>query len=420
MRGNEEHDTFVDDIVNDDIVNDDVASDAELCDLVRRGDQTAFAELYARHHDAGIKQALHLVGKRPEAEDLLSDAFASILDVLRRGMGPTESFRGYLYMVLANLTKNQAKKTKTVPLDEDADSFLEQLHEADVNAGLGERSLVYTAFTELPERWQQVLWLLEIDGYDLNAIGDRLGIKANAVAQLASRAREGLRTAYLQLHVERTNSEECKSVSSIMAKTVRRKAGKRDADRVAAHLETCLDCRQSFEWMSDIGQQMRSIVAPLILGGSGIAGLAWGTTSASSGASAASVVAAGKVGIGAKVAIAGGAAVVAIAGLTAGLLYSPSPDPVVSTVSEEPTVVETVPVAEHPAPAPEPVVEPEPAPVDEAQPEPAYVPPSEPAAEAPVAAPPAPAAPVEVAPPAPPAPPVDEDDETESWVVITP
>lgn len=340
-----------------------VAEDAVLCDRVRHGDGIAFTELYSRHYEKGIRYALRLVRDRQDAEDLLSEAFARTLDVLKRGKGPTESFQAYLNMVLRNL-HIRAADSNTVALPDDADNYLPQLQEPDCNEELGERDLLYIAFSNLPERWQNVLWHLEVEGKDLTEVGSQLGMKPNAVAQLSLRARDGLKVAYLALHTEQMPSGECKAMAEKLARYVRNQAGKRDSIAAQKHLETCEDCRRTVKWMSDIGQRMRAVIAPLVLGGSGLGATTWALGSSSKAASALAPAAAGISG-GTKLAIAG-ISVLAVTGAVFGglaLLSAPnagsSPD---ATSVEPPRVVEqtAAPVVE------EPVVQSPPEPTTEA------------------------------------------------------
>ena len=56
------------------------------------------------------------------------------------------------------------------------------------------------AFASLPERWQLVLWHLEVENQKPAEIAPLLGMSANSVSALAYRAREGLRQAFLNMH----------------------------------------------------------------------------------------------------------------------------------------------------------------------------------------------------------------------------
>ena len=63
-------------------------SDAELISRVRGGDVAAYGELFARHVEAAKRLGRQLV-RGPDIDDLVSDAFAKVLQVLQGGAVPT-------------------------------------------------------------------------------------------------------------------------------------------------------------------------------------------------------------------------------------------------------------------------------------------------------------------------------------------
>src|SRR5438105_3545719 len=71
-------------------------SDAELIAASRAADAAAYASLYERHVTAARNLARQLVHGRAEADDIVAEAFAKVLDQLRRGRGPDGAFRPYL------------------------------------------------------------------------------------------------------------------------------------------------------------------------------------------------------------------------------------------------------------------------------------------------------------------------------------
>ena len=76
-----------------------------------------------------------------------------------------------------------------------------------------ESSAVAAAFNSLPERWQAVLWHVDIEGMKPAAAAPFIGISPNGVSSLLIRAREGLRQAYLQNHVVLAPGDECSEYS---------------------------------------------------------------------------------------------------------------------------------------------------------------------------------------------------------------
>lgn len=172
-------------------------SDTELITAARGGSATAYAELYNRHRPAAYNLARQLARSPAEADDLVSEAFARLLDTLRGGGGPDSAFRAYLLTALRHCAYDRSRRERRVELSEDVASFAPGVPFVDTAVAGLDRSLAARAFARLPERWQTVLWHTEIEGRSSAEVGELLGISPNAAAALIGRARDGLRRAYL-------------------------------------------------------------------------------------------------------------------------------------------------------------------------------------------------------------------------------
>ncbi len=132
---------------------------------------------------------------------MTSEAFARVFAMLRAGRGPDEAFRPYLLSCVRRGCIDQATRTqRLLPLERavDADHSVRGEDELDRRT---ESELMACAFTSLPQRWRQVLWLTEVEHRRHDDVGARLGLAPAAVAALAARARQGLSTAYLRAHL---------------------------------------------------------------------------------------------------------------------------------------------------------------------------------------------------------------------------
>jgi RNA polymerase sigma factor (sigma-70 family) len=368
-------------------------SDAELIEAVRKGTVSAYGSLYERHVASAYNLARQLSRSPAEADDLVSEAFAKVLDTLRAGRGPDSSFRAYLLTALRHTAYDKTRRDRKLELADDVstvsgvstESVSEEFDDTAV-AGL-ERSLAAQAFARLPERWQAVLWHTEIEGQSPAEVAPILGLTANGVSALAYRAREGLRQAYLQVHLAETTDRQCRAAAEKLGAWTRGGLAKREKAQVESHLDGCPRCRALAAELADVNGAMRGFVAPLILG-AGAAGYLAATgiqatlssvgaaTAAGAGAGAAAGAAAAGprqlVGVGAS-----SVAVVAaiVVGLTAG-----GDNPEIPAAAPAP---EAPPSAEPPAPQqPPPAVPPPPAPPappaqeeDEPPPPPGLVPP---------------------------------------------
>ncbi|HVV19444.1 MAG TPA: sigma-70 family RNA polymerase sigma factor [Pseudonocardiaceae bacterium] len=272
-------------------------SDAELIESVRAGRPDAYGPLYERHVSAAYNLARQLARSSAEADDLVSEAFARVLDTLRAGRGPDSAFRAYLLTSLRHVAYDKTRRDKRVELTEDVttvsgvstEKISEPFKDTAV-AGL-ERSLAAKAFARLPERWQAVLWHTEIEGQSPAEVAPLLGLTANGVSALAYRAREGLRQAYLQVHLAETTAGRCQATAEKLGAWTRGGLSKRETAQVEAHLDECDRCRALAAELADVNGGLR-VIATLVLG-AGAAGYLATTAKASAGVALTAAASAG-------------------------------------------------------------------------------------------------------------------------------
>ena len=293
-------------------------SDAELIAAVRAGDRAAFAQLYERHERAARRMARQLSASPHDVDDLVAEAFARVFDMLSAGRGPDSAFRAYLLTAVRNGMYERARRDRRLELSEDmgrhdrGEPWVDPA-EAELNSALAAR-----AFASLPERWRTVLWYSEVEQESTAEVGSRLGLRPNAVAALAYRAREGLRQAFLQAHVSGCDEEACREAVARLGSWTRDRISTGDAARVEAHLATCRRCRQVAAELEEVNSGLRGLLAPLLLGGAATGPLAAllrdSAGGASTGAASAGAASAGAASAGAGAASAGaGAASAAVA-----------------------------------------------------------------------------------------------------------
>ena len=307
-------------------------SDAELIEAVRKGTVSAYGGLYERHVAAAYNLARQLARSPAEADDLVSEAFAKVLDTLRGGRGPDSAFRAYLLTALRHTAYDRTRRERKVELSDDVStvsgvslSAVSEEFDDTAVAGL-ERSLAAQAFTRLPERWQAVLWHTEIEGQSPQEVAPILGLTPNGVSALAYRAREGLRQAYLQVHLAETTDRHCRAAAEKLGAWTRGGLAKREKAQVEVHLDVCARCRALAAELADVNGAMRLFIAPVVLG-IGAAGYlaSTGGTAVTAGAAVAAGGAAGSaagaaasgprqfIGVAASTVVLAAAVIVAIA-----------------------------------------------------------------------------------------------------------
>lgn len=241
------------------------APDQELVLRAREGDRTAFAELWVRHARAGITVARGFTSSL-DADDLVAEAFARIYQRVLDGGGPDGAFRPYLYTTIRNLASRWGSGRQDIQIEDIEDLHDDSLPDDPSTVAL-DAQLTAQAFRSLPERWQSVLWYTEVEGMTPQDVAPILGLTANSVAALAYRAREGLRTAWLQAHVSLAGStSDCKWVISRLGENARHTLTAREQHRMDAHMAECDKCESIAQEVDEVGSGIAVALLPLLLG----------------------------------------------------------------------------------------------------------------------------------------------------------
>lgn len=241
------------------------ASDAQLIEAVRDGATDAYGELFDRHREAATRLASQLV-PGPDADDLVAESFTRVLALLQAGKGPDEFFRAYLLTTIRRLHIDRTRQQKRVRTTGDEAELDRAVEFVDPAAMRFEQGAAAAAFAALPERWQLVLWHLDVEGQKPADIAPLLGMSPNSVSALAYRAREGLRQAYLQNHLAPSLHASCRTTTGMLGSYVRKGLSARDSARVEAHLDECSRCTGLYLELSEINSNLSGILGPALLG----------------------------------------------------------------------------------------------------------------------------------------------------------
>ncbi|GGL97840.1 hypothetical protein GCM10010129_46970 [Streptomyces fumigatiscleroticus] len=311
-------------------------SDAELLRRMRSGDDTAYEELYRRHAQALRRYARTCCRDPHTADDLTAEVFARMLQAVRGGSGPEHAVRAYLLTAVRHVAAAWTRSARREQLVDDFAVFAAQAARvpelsdedtvdlgADVRAMReAERSLALRAFRSLPERWQAVLWHTEVEDESPSEVATLFGLDANGTRVLASRAREGLKQAYLQAHVSVSpaGDEECARHADRLGTYARGRLRTRAERGLRKHLEGCARCRLAASQIEEVAGGIPAVVPVAVIGWFGAAGYAKaaGLVAAGAGAGAAAGSAGAAAAAGGSSAGAGGAGGTAGSGATAG------------------------------------------------------------------------------------------------------
>jgi RNA polymerase sigma factor (sigma-70 family) len=240
-------------------------SDADLIRLTRSGDNDAFGHLYSRHLRSARAAAGGLTRSRSDVDDIVGEAFSRILATIQRGGGPQSSFRPYLLTTVRNTFYDRSRRSRREDVTADIDDVV-NLTLLDEAGSTEDRALVATAFASLPERWQSVLWHTVVEGRTAAEVAPTLGLAPNAVAALAYRARDGLRAAYLQAHLQNPMEMSCRDCANNLGRYVRDTLSTRERVSVEQHLQACGRCRELLAELEDVNNRLAAVLVPALLG----------------------------------------------------------------------------------------------------------------------------------------------------------
>ena len=166
--------------------------DAQLLDRARRGDEAAFAQLFARHQRGIYRYAAHMCG-RDTADDVVQETFLVVLRGVHRYDPDRAPVAGYLFGIARHLVMKRlarARATLTSPLDDtplelydEGESVLDELTRREAIDSV--RGAVHS----LPPAYREVVVLCELEGLDYATAAGVLQCPTGTIRSRLHRAR---------------------------------------------------------------------------------------------------------------------------------------------------------------------------------------------------------------------------------------
>ena len=171
-------------------------------DLIRRskeGDEGAFGTLVNAYKTKVFNLAYSLTRNREVADDLAQEVFIKAYFALPK-FKEKSGFGTWIYRITMNHTKDYLRKTgpfKQVPFDEvmgapaaQEEEMMEKEREMDQKQ---KRQIILDVLGKLPEKYQTILSLRDMQGFAYEDISRILGISPGTVDSRLHRARKILR-----------------------------------------------------------------------------------------------------------------------------------------------------------------------------------------------------------------------------------
>jgi RNA polymerase sigma-70 factor (ECF subfamily) len=185
-----------------------VDPDVALMLALKSGDQSAFADLVARHQSRVVALIYRFVGNEAEADDLAQEVFLRVFRTRDR-YEPRARFSTWLYRIAANVSLNSLRSRSrrhmvSMPLVADAQENQEgqtvaQIEDLRLPAPAARledeelRTQIRQAIDQLPENQKVAVILNKYENMNYEDIGATMGCSPLAVKSLLARARLNLR-----------------------------------------------------------------------------------------------------------------------------------------------------------------------------------------------------------------------------------
>jgi RNA polymerase sigma-70 factor, ECF subfamily len=174
-----------------------LASDEQLVNLVRTGDDRAFAAIHDRYEARLVAYARRLLGgAHHDAEEVVQDAFVRALHALRAD-DREMALKAWLHTIVRNRALDVLRRpVRTTDLEPHAAVLPDaggDPHERLARAE--ELGALVAAMKRLPERQRTALVMHEVGGCSHRTIAERLNVTTGGSKALVSRARAGLAEA---------------------------------------------------------------------------------------------------------------------------------------------------------------------------------------------------------------------------------
>lgn len=160
-------------------------------------DRQALVRLYEEHSAGIYRYAYRLLGDQQLAEDCVSETFSRLLQAVKRGQGPSDNPKAYLYRVAHNWATDHYRRTPELAESLDSDNAPDPADPYSNPASLAhqnlERERIRQALRQLPTDQQRVVQLRFLEDWPHEQVAAAIGKSVEATRALQHRALAGLR-----------------------------------------------------------------------------------------------------------------------------------------------------------------------------------------------------------------------------------
>ena len=184
------------------MLNEILHNEKELLELIAKGDEYAFAKLFAHYRDKIYSVAFKLTKSDVIAEEIVQDVFLKIW-LMRSNLIEIQNFGAYLFIVTRNdvykVLKGIARNYKNTLLKDNDQSFANN-ETIDLVMEKEYQGLLQRAVDRLPNQQKQVYYLVKEQGLKRDEVAHQLNIQPETVKFHLAQAMKNIR-AFCMLYI---------------------------------------------------------------------------------------------------------------------------------------------------------------------------------------------------------------------------
>lgn len=230
-------------------------------------------KLYLLYNKDVYRSAMQVCRNADDAIDATQEAFLAVFKRITTTDNKIESFRSYIFVSVRNSSlKLISKRRRTIVVSQDdlpePDVEKHVVVEADPERTVlieDQQRIVGRAKQDLTEQQLLALSMCEVDGFSYTEIADKLGMEANAVAQIIMRARRRLKKAVRESAAQAPSTKACADALSLLQRKIEGRLVQEESEWLEPHLRSCEICQTNLAVMEEVGASYRAVIPPAAL-----------------------------------------------------------------------------------------------------------------------------------------------------------
>jgi RNA polymerase sigma factor (sigma-70 family) len=174
------------------------ALEKALIQKAKDGDKKSIELLYKQFYGFAMSIALRYTNSRDEACEIVNDSFMKAFDRIKQYQ-IENSFKGWFRRIIVNTSIDYFRKNSRYTSIMDIEKAESESYSPDIIDQLTFEDIL-GLIRSLPEILRIVFNLYEIEGYDHNEIGEKLGIPASTSRTYLARSKKKLREKVLEIN----------------------------------------------------------------------------------------------------------------------------------------------------------------------------------------------------------------------------